>query len=234
MNEKSYKKLLKKFIEKGYKFKKFSDFNINKQSQVILRHDVDFDIDLALKMAQIENKVDIKSTYYFLVSSDSYNIFSKQNKRKINKINEMSHEVSIHFDPKVYENELEGFKFEKKIFESEFFKIKSISFHRPSQNILNGVNWLPKQIINSYDKKFFNEISYFSDSGGNFRYGDPTDSFDFKIKKNIQLLIHPIWWMLDNKNTIKKIKNFLNINKQKMSIHFSKNCKNWKKYLNER
>ena len=82
-------------MKKVINLKKFSDFNINIQSQVILLHDVDvdFDIDLALKMAQIENKVDDKSTYYFLVFSDSYNIFSKQNKRKINKINEMSHEV---------------------------------------------------------------------------------------------------------------------------------------------
>ncbi|MDB3894464.1 hypothetical protein N9324_00120 [Candidatus Pelagibacter sp.] len=233
MNETSYKNLLLKFLKAGYSFKNFNNFQKNKTSQVILRHDVDFDMNFALKMSLIEKKLGIKSTYYFLLSSDSYNIFSPRNKIIIEEISRMSHEVSLHFDPTVYKNESEGFKFEKNLFESKFCKIKSISFHRPSKDILKGVKWLPKDIINAYDNNFFKQIFYVSDSGGSFKYGHPIKSDTFMKKENMQLLTHPIWWMCNKRDTISKIKELIILNKKKMSEHISQNCKPWKEFIND-
>ena len=47
----NYKTLLKTFIEHKYYFVDFSSIDMNKNSQVILRHDIDLDIDIALEMA---------------------------------------------------------------------------------------------------------------------------------------------------------------------------------------
>ena len=63
-----YKKLLQSIIDKKYSFVKFGDIDNNKDSQIILRHDIDLDIDLALDMAIIENTLDIKSTYFFFIN----------------------------------------------------------------------------------------------------------------------------------------------------------------------
>lgn len=52
-------------------------------------------------------------------------------------------------------------------------------------------------------------MKYFSDSNGEFKYGNPLQSKDFKHLNNIQLLIHPIWWIDKNLNRdllIKKLK----------------------------
>ena len=55
----------------------FFNEKIKNKFNIILRHDIDFDVDYALKMAKMENKLNIKSTYFFfLLKSNFYNILN--------------------------------------------------------------------------------------------------------------------------------------------------------------
>ena len=63
-------------------------------------------------------------------------------------------------------------------------------------------------VTNTYDDKFFNKTKYFSDSRGQFNYGNPLDSDEFKKGLNIQLLTHPIWWIGDGNNVNERLKWF--------------------------
>ena len=233
MNRKNYITLLEQLEKTGYSFKFFDTFDTNLNNQIILRHDIDFDLHLAEEMATLENEMGICSTYYFLLSSDSYNIFSQTNKNIIHTIKKMGHDISLHFDPTVYLDEPAGFSLEKEIFEKEFGAVTSVAFHRPSASILNGVNWLPKGIRNTYDPTFFKETTYISDSGGEFRFGHPLDSEAFQSLSNIQLLIHPIWWLTNSNKTVEKLEFFLEKSNKRMSKHMSDNCKPWRSHLDE-
>ena len=71
----AYKDMLIKLREQGYVFSDYSSWKEIKKA-VILRHDVDFDIPAAVRMAEIEHSMGISSTYFFLLSSDFYNIHS--------------------------------------------------------------------------------------------------------------------------------------------------------------
>ena len=230
MNPKKYKELLKTFLKHGFHFLKFEDFNINKNCQVILRHDVDFSVEMAVQMATLEKDLDVKSTYFFLLASDSYNILSESNIKSIKSIKDMGHSIGLHFDPKVYCNEKKGFEFELGVFERLFGKVLSMSFHRPSKLVLEGVDWLPRRILGAYEEKFFKDIAYISDSQGMFRFGHPFEHEAFSSCQNIQLLIHPIWWMTDESLPVKKIQRFLSLNTDLMSNHIAKNCIPWKKH----
>ena len=209
MNRAVFEELISTFLEKGYRFVKFDEFNENLNSQIILRHDVDFCVQHAFEMADLEYSLGVSSTYYFLLSSDSYNLLSDKNVKAVNNILAMGHSIGLHFDPTPYEDEYTGFERELKFFEDTFGPMSSMSFHRPSDKILEGVDWLPSQLIGAYQNKYFKEIAYISDSGGSFRFGHPFDHKAFIGKQNIQLLIHPIWWMTKEINVIDKIKGFL-------------------------
>lgn len=230
MNSQAYEELLSSFLTKGFRFIKFEGFCASKNSQLILRHDVDFCIELALQMARLEEKIGVTSTYYFLITSDSYNLLSKKNSESVKCIQNMGHSVGLHFDPTHYIDEQQGFEHELELFENNFGTTKSMSFHRPSQHVLEGVSWLPSRIIGAYQEQYFRSIAYISDSGGEFRFGHPLDHSSFENLQNIQLLIHPIWWMTNESHTIPKIKEFLSGNAEVMSDHVAKNCKPWKKY----
>ena len=180
-----YIKYLKAFLSADYTFKFFDELDITKDKQIILRHDIDLDCKLALEMAQLESYFDIKSTYFFLLSNDSYNLLSNTNLDIVNQIKSFGHKISLHYDPTIYIDKQKSLEQEIKIFEEILnVKVDIISLHRPSPEYLES------------DK----QIKYFADSRGSFRYGDPLDSIEFKNKKNIQLLIHPFWWVVDSKN----------------------------------
>jgi len=198
-----YKKFLKKFKEKGYEFISFDDLDLNSSSQLILRHDIDFDIKSAYEIAKIEYKENISSTYFFLLRNESYNFFSKTNISLVKEIIKLGHKVSIHFDANLYSDSFKGIKKEIDLFNTFFnTQIKIVSLHRPSKKILSDIENF-KHTKTTYDEKFFSKIKYFSDSTGKFRYGHPFDSIEFKNNQNIQLLIHPIWWIGQGNNNNK-------------------------------
>ena len=87
-----------------------------------------------------------------------------------------------------------------------------------------------KPNLGAYSEKYFNDIAYVSDSQGEFRYGHPFNHDAFKMLQNMQLLIHPIWWVTDDFSSIEKIKNLLEHNTTLMSDHIARNCVPWKKH----
>lgn len=205
----NYSNFLKKFIEKNYCTVFFKDFNVNNKNQLLLRHDIDQDCELAYKMSCIENELNIKSTYFFLLRNNSYNLISEENFIHVKKIKEKGHEISLHFDPTLYNNVNEGLNKEIEIFENIFEeKVSIISLHRPLNNMLGSKNLKILNFTNTYEDDFFKKTKYFSDSRGQFRYGNPIDSTEFINSQNIQLLIHPIWWIGNGKNVTERLKWF--------------------------
>jgi len=224
----NYKKTISKFIDRGYQFIDFNQIDQKKDLQIILRHDIDLDINIALEMAKIENKLNINSTYFFLLTNESYNLISEENLGYVKKIRDLGHSISLHFDIAIYKNAKKGLDIESAIFNKIFEEdINIISIHRPSEDFLkNPLNYF--SLATSYDEKFTKNINYFSDSGGSFKYGHPIDSKVFKKGLNIQLLIHPIWW-INSKNSINEtVNNMINNKKELLKAHFQKNIKTFK------
>ena len=224
----NYESLLERFLDKSYKFIFFPELQIKDNRQIILRHDVDLDIDLAFQMAKIENSLGIKSTYFFLLRTDSYNLISDTNTDTLYKFKELGHSVSLHFDMQLYKNVKEGLQNEREILAHYFdTEINIISIHRPSDDFLKNPEGY-FNVENTYEKKYTKDIQYFADSGGSFRFGYPTDSHAFENSKNIQLLIHPVWWTTNGNNVINTVNKVINRKSKKLESHFKKNIKTFR------
>ena len=148
-------------------FRVFEAFKNNKQG-LILRHDVDWSIEDAFKFFRIERKNNIKSTYYFRVSSPTYNILTSENKKMLREIEASGFEIGLHFDKSIYKkNVLNHFLKEKIILEDILGKkILSYSDHMPSAN---GFFKNKLKLSNAYDKKIFVKNDYISDSRFEFK-----------------------------------------------------------------
>jgi hypothetical protein len=216
-----YTDLIFKFLDKGYEDVFFNEL-LSEYNQLIIRHDIDFDCEFACKMAKVEYILGIKSTYFFMLSNPIYNVFSEKNKKYIKNIKTFGHNISIHFD-----FEIGDLKKEIDIFESFFdTKIDIISVHRPDLKLLNKIG-----IEHTYLPKYFEDIKYFSDSRGEFKYGHPTESEEFKKGKSIQLLIHPEWWMSDKSKPIEIIQDIIDRNNKMNEKFFKENSTPYKEYL---
>lgn len=177
----------------------------------ILRHDVDTDIDKAVELAEFENIEcgKVSSTYFILISSDFYNVFSKENQRKIKYIADLGHEIGLHFDEAKYEgmpvNEIaEKIKIEAGLLgEMLDQEMRTVSMHRPSRQILEADLEIDG-LINSYQQRFFKEFKYISDSRMHWR----EDVEKIVCKKEfpmLHILTHPFWYSKEEESTREKL-----------------------------
>jgi hypothetical protein len=218
-----YEEFLQSYLRQGYQFCFFNELREPKK-QIVLRHDIDFDTNFALKAATIESQMGIKATYFFLLRSSLYNIFSPQDYENVQLIRDMGHTISIHFDPTIYQDFHKGLQQEVAIFRNLFHaEVDIISLHRPNPFFqefdapINGIE-------HTYQSKYFRDIKYVSDSTGVWRFGHPFDTPEFAQQKTIHLLIHPIWWMLDGNTNLDKLKVYYDLRVDALKADFSHNC----------
>ena len=186
-------------IQKTHSFSNFLNCSDN---DVILRHDVDFSLESSHKMAELEHKLGIQSTFFILFQSEFYNPFSPSSLILLKKILKMNHSLGLHFDESIIsENNDEQLKIiqnEITTMENHFDTlIKTVSVHNPSINKKPFLK-LPSGIVNVYSDQFMKDRKYLSDSVQNWREG--CFCKHFKKYKKMQILIHPIWWTADGKH----------------------------------
>tara|TARA_B110001452_G_scaffold66345_1_gene53236 strand:- start:353 stop:1081 length:729 start_codon:yes stop_codon:yes gene_type:complete len=161
------------------------------ESVFLIRHDIDFDLELAHRVALIESEMGIYSTFFILTTCPSYNILAKKNRSLLIKIKEMGHEIALHFDPTLYLDNLDAaVDRETQILSFAVGdEISSISLHNPTSH---GLYPIFDKYVNAYSSELFNSENYISDSCFSFRDKDPF-SFLKNIKNGmVQILLHPM------------------------------------------
>lgn len=195
----NYKKLLL-IAQKKYKFKLFTDDFENGDKIIILRHDLEFSVPHALRMAQIEYDLGIRSTYFVQIHSEFYNILDESNYQSIKVIMEMGHEIGLHFDTHFWninsENLLGKYiKLDKSTLERYFdIKIRAFSFHNTNQFTLRCEKEYYAGLINVYSRKYKMEVGYCSDSTGYWRYERLEDRLRAAKDLSLQILTHDAMW----------------------------------------
>jgi len=169
------------------------------------RHDVDFSIHRALRLAQIEAEEQISATYFIHLHSEFYNPFEADNARLIHKILALGHTLGLHFDPSFYveclqtnQQILTYLKFEQQILAKIFqTKIDIFSLHNPDiGNWLDTINQTEVEgLINTYGQYFRDNYGYCSDSNGYWRFRRLRQVLETADDERLQVLTHPVWWV---------------------------------------
>lgn len=234
-------------IKKSNKQKTYREVLENNSKEfIIVRHDVEFSVWRAYRLASLEKKQGIQTAYFFQVSNNSYNVLSKRNREMLEEIHLMGHQVGLHF----HLNGLTDINKIKKEIQNEInimnsklsFDVDSFSIHRPTEKILEYNIKIPG-IINTYQNDFFSyvkdikvhkpEIKYISDARHQWNYGImPTESVLLKYKK-IQLLIHPYSWNEKSCDNLENFQNLFNEKKQELLNTFDMECSHFRNIKEE-
>ena len=195
-----YKELLLA-LKENYKIYTVYDYLVKKPLRfVILRHDVDRRPYNALKMALIEYKLGIKSTYYFRTSTFIPKI--------VKSVEILGHEIGYHYETldKANGNYEKAVKiFEKELsFMRKYVEIKTICSHgNPLTPFVN--HWIWKKydfkkygiVGEAYLSINFNKLRYFSDTGRAWTKIKNTERLIEILKEkrfNVYILAHPDKW----------------------------------------
>jgi len=193
-----YQAILQKAKE-SYVFRNYDDYSLDEKF-IILRHDVDYSVHRAYKLAQIEASEGIKATYFVLLHSEFYNVFEKVISDLIEKIIGLGHNIGLHFDSHFYEisNEQdlhEKLVFEKGILETIFnIEVNSFCFHITNEFTLSCNKDSYGAMLNAFSEFYQKKCGYCSDSNGYWRFKRLMDIISNQTYPQMQINIHPAWW----------------------------------------
>lgn len=201
--EENYERLIKiisnKYITISYDYEEI----MNNKNNILLRHDIDYSINRSLKLAQIEQKNGVKSTFFLHIHNEAYNIFEAGQYEIVKRIISMGHDIGLHFDHGFYKNitnnksEIENWaRYEKELLERLYgISIKAVSFHNPeATSVLEVKNRTYAGMVNAYSKDIADRYKYCSDSNGYWRFERLEELLEKGYEK-LHVLLHPAWWV---------------------------------------
>lgn len=206
-----YSALLANAQRAGYRFIGFDAISdgATGSGRFLLRHDVDADVGAALRMGREEARLGVRATYFVMLRSPCYNLMSRWCQRAIEELVGLGHHVGLHFDQGFDEGRTRTATGVSATIreESEWLErlfrcyVHAVSFHQPS------VVALPEGIdcgrrVNTYDRQRLSAFRYISDSNRTLSLLDPAAdeatngaAFARLFPNDIQLLVHPMWWV---------------------------------------
>ena len=199
----NYDRLLDIALKNGYMF---SDYDLNTPSkdnlkrEIIWRHDVEFSVHRALKMARIEHEKGIKAHYFFQIHCEFYNIFEKEIYGLAKQIQALGHYVGLHFDAHFWEisskEHLEDcISRDRRILEDLLSaEIRNFSFHNTTPALLSMDDTHYAGLLNVYAKDIRAKYRYCTDSTGIWRYERLEDVLKDSSIQYLQVLTHDGMW----------------------------------------
>ena len=169
---KTYKELLETFIANEYSLISYEKYLSEKIEGkfLIIRHDVDEIASNALKMAEIENTLGVKATYYFRIVKQS------NHPEIIRKIVELGHEIGYHYEDLSFSKGV--LDISKKTFDENliyfrtYYPVKTVCMHGSSSSAYDNREFWKRYKLEDfgligepYLTTDFNKIFYFTDTG---------------------------------------------------------------------
>lgn len=225
-------------LTNGYTIRNYTDPPAEGHS-CILRHDVDFSLEMAAEFAEFEQSLPepVRSTYFVLTTSDFYNPFSKAGVGAIRRIIASGHEVGLHFDEAQYVAQGSWALIPPLLTEAERLAqvsgrpVKTVSMHRPSAMTLEANLEIPG-MVNSYSECFFKEYKYLSDSRMCWRENAEAAVRSGRYER-LHILTHPFWYTPAREDTRTKLLSFIRRGMEDRYFQVKENFRNLDEFVQE-
>lgn len=194
-----YTRLIEEFRRRGYEVVDFLQATPDAR-HLLLRHDVDMCLGRAVRLAEAEAELGVRSSYFVLVNTEMYNVASRGARDSLRRLHELGHDVGLHFDgAHIRDHDLETLTrdvdHECNVLEMQTgHPVRVVTFHRPAPWLMGHATSLSGR-IHAYQPRYFEHMGYCSDSAGAFRHHTPLKHPAVLEGRALQLLTHPIWWV---------------------------------------
>lgn len=194
----AYGAVLDAIAAAGYHAVPFRDALSAPSPAIIMRHDVDFSIDCAVRMAEFEAEREVRSTYFLMLACEHYNPLAKPGRDKVATIRSLGHEIGLHWDSTTYPETAEGVA---AVFQRELAvlgdvagePIVSAAQHIPTDSpIFNVEAYVENE---TYAQRFRDRFTYVADSSMRWREHTVLDLIATGV--DIHFGSHPEWWFSD-------------------------------------
>ncbi len=196
----NYRRLVQMAVDKGFHFILHKDAFVEDRKDIIWRHDVEFEPNIALKMAEIEFEAGVTSSYFFQLHSPYYNLFDLHYSTVFQQIRNLGHHVGLHFDCQYWKIN-DAKKLDKYIMIDKQYlecnlgvEVDTFSFHNTTPFTQSCLEYRYGGLINVYSSYFKEHYNYCGDSLGYWRFERLEDVLNDDKVMHLQVLTHDANW----------------------------------------
>lgn len=182
------------------------------QEFIVVRHDIEFSVEKALPMAEIEASEGLKATYFVQIGNSSYNALDDGNRDALREIRSMGHDIGLHFRQtgRPLQWDEEDIRAQAAALRLVLdVPVLSFSCHRPHGDY---DKLEVRGLCNAYGPHFFERtdhperatVKYISDSNLRWNWGYPDDETLYSYDR-VQILTHPFSWGRDREGAVEII-----------------------------
>ena len=196
----NYKRLVQLAVDKGFQFILHKDEFVPERKDIIWRHDVEFEPDIALKMAEMEHEAGVQATYFFQLHTGYYNVLDTHYRQVFHDIKDLGHHVGLHFDCRYWgindEAQLDEYiTLDRTYLEKNMgVEIDTFSFHNTTPFTQSCLEYRYGGLINVYSSFFKERYNYCGDSLGYWRFDRLEDVLNDEKVQHLQVLTHDGNW----------------------------------------
>lgn len=205
----TYNRLLTLALSEGWRFVNYNQYDPQTGGQALLRHDVDFSVECALKLARQNAAAGVRGTFFVLLRSDVYNLLAPRNLAWARSLADHGQAVGLHYaaDGPVPDNLAEVSSAVTRDYEllSDLLPgtVPVFAWHNP------GPEWLKKcatlevsGLINAYAPRYIRDACYRSDSNCRNTPVDFERVLRDRSQPGLHLLFHPVNWVVGGHDMI--------------------------------
>ncbi|MBQ6310482.1 MAG: hypothetical protein IJK74_02915 [Bacteroidales bacterium] len=217
----NYRRLIRIALERGFSFIPYTSQKDVLRKEVLWRHDVEFEPDIALKMAEIEYEEGIRATYFFQLHSGYYNLFDRHYSEVFHKIKDLGHYWGLHFDCRYWgiadEKQLDEFITLDRSYMERCLGVglEVFSFHNTTPFTQSCLNYKYGGLINVYSSYFKKNYNYCGDSLGYWRFDRLEDVLSDENVTHLQVLTHDANWSEEVLSPRKRFKKAIHDNAER-------------------
>jgi len=195
----NYRRLLELATAERFVFSEYLDYE-SSDRRIIWRHDVEFSVHRAYKMALLEHELGLKCHYFVQIHSEFYNTFERAIGDLLVRIRDLGHNIGLHFDAHFWEvknlQQLEECLSRDKIALENLLEIpiNSFSFHNTTPELLALNDLYYAGMLNVYGREIREKYRYCSDSTGFWRFERLEDVLQDASIQYLQVLTHDGMW----------------------------------------
>jgi hypothetical protein len=202
---KSYRVIIERALASGYRFVPFGLEEKPQPGQIYLRHDVDYSLELALKLAEVNAGMGVEGTFFVLLRSQVYNLLTPWSQRVVERIHELGQRLALH----AIINPLAPDEVESRLQDDFEFARRNLpclspvfSWHNSTPEVLARTAPLEQfaGLINAYSVRFTKNIMYYSDSNMRHSADEFFQLVSARQETALQLLFHPLIWVIGGAN----------------------------------
>jgi hypothetical protein len=208
-NEQTYRQLLSLIRRHGWCCCRFTQEMPSVEKRLFLRHDVDYSLALAQRLAEINAELGVTATFFLQLRSPLYNLLAPVNLARARAIEGMGQRLALHCT--VPEPFPETASELRTWVQQEFHRFRDLlpqaepafAWHNPTTVLLERFRDLEVPgLVNVYHRRFTREMTYCSDS--NFRTPPATfhDQLCNPRGSALHLLLHPVNWTVGGEDML--------------------------------